>query len=102
MKRFGPLVACIGSIVFAGPALASDGPAGFAYDIQILSNDAVVGTARIPQGATLTITARRGQDDTRTHVQTYSGDVSLVANAEGKELVTLHGDQLVVTRAGDR
>jgi hypothetical protein len=101
LNRIGILVATLGFILFAGPSHAEDRSTArpaFDYHVQIIRDGAVIDTVHIPQGSTIEVTGARTIGNDRTGITTFTGDASLVAIIGGQQVMTLQGDQLILTR----
>jgi hypothetical protein len=72
-------------------------------DVSIVANGTVVGDVRLPRNAHFRIVSDRttvapGQVEDTAQKFIASGNVTLVARVDGREVMTLRGDELVVTR----
>jgi hypothetical protein len=67
------------------------------YEVQIVSNGALVGTVPLPRDAVTTVSADFSSGSAITQTHTYTGHVVLTARVDGREIVTLQGDQMTMT-----
>jgi len=69
-------------------------------EVKALADGVIVAAVVLPSGAEVKIEANSMSSDQKDHnaVTTFTGHATLVATVSGKEIMTLKGDQIVVSK----
>jgi hypothetical protein len=103
MKRIALSLLAAVIAVFLAEMAHAEPPSAGQTDVSMMTNGATVGPVRLPAGASFRIVSDREAmlprtGDAQLMKVVASGNVTLIAHIEGREIMTLKGDELVLTR----